>query len=62
MWLQEKITSKTGILKKAFPIWRYGNGSLIVRIPGKKTIKTVELGTPYDADSDSSNNRWPRHL
>ena len=47
---------------KTVACWRYGNSSLNVRIPGKKSIKTVQLGTSYDADSDTSNNRWPRHL
>jgi len=39
--------------------WSDGRKSLTIIVPADRGIVRVELGAPYDADIDHSNNVWP---
>lgn len=46
-------------VNRSVACWRRGAHSVTLQIPGRKKIKTLQLGNAYDADTDLNNNRWP---
>ena len=54
--------STTAHLTKTIACWSAGNRDITIPLPGAtKKIVSINLGAPFDADTDPGNNTWPPH-